>query len=46
MKDSRIVYILKAMGNNKRSEREIREIFPFTITSKRIKYLRPRTKPT
>ena len=25
--------------NNKRSEREIREIIPFTITSKRIKYL-------
>ena len=25
--------------NNKRSEREIREAIPFTITSKRIKYL-------
>ena len=25
--------------NNKRSEREIKEINPFTITSKRIKYL-------
>ena len=25
--------------NNKRSEREIRETIPFTITSKRIKYL-------
>ena len=25
--------------NNKRSEREIKEIIPFTITSKRIKYL-------
>ena len=25
--------------NNERSEREIREIFPFTIESKRIKYL-------
>ena len=24
--------------NNKRSEREIKEIIPFTITSKRIKY--------
>ena len=25
--------------NNERSEREIRETIPFTITSKRIKYL-------
>ena len=25
--------------NNKRSEREIKETIPFTITSKRIKYL-------
>ena len=25
--------------NNKRSEREIQETIPFTITSKRIKYL-------
>ena len=25
--------------NNERSEREIREAIPFTITSKRIKYL-------
>ena len=25
--------------NNKRAEREIREAIPFTITSKRIKYL-------
>ena len=25
--------------NNKRSERQIKEIIPFTITSKRIKYL-------
>ena len=25
--------------NNERSEREIKEIIPFTITSKRIKYL-------
>ena len=25
--------------NNKRSEREIKEIIPFTIASKRIKYL-------
>ena len=26
--------------NNRRSEREIKETIPFTITSKRIKYLR------
>ena len=26
-------------SNNERSEREIKETFPFTITSKRIKYL-------
>ena len=26
-------------ANNKRSEREIREAIPFTITSKRIQYL-------
>ena len=26
-------------ANNKRAEREIRETIPFTITSKRIKYL-------
>ena len=26
-------------ANNERSEREIREIIPFTITSNRIKYL-------
>ena len=26
--------------NNKRSEREIKETVPFTITAKRIKYLR------
>ena len=30
--------------NNERSEREIKETIPFTITSKRIKI--PRNKPT
>ena len=32
-------YLAFLYTNNKGSEREIRETFPFTITSKRIKYL-------